>query len=59
MSVTVTVAHRAALMTDEELLVEYDWTARERPVNDHEALRREYVLSRYYLELIKRNLRWS
>lgn len=59
MSITVTVAHRASLMSDDELLQEYDWEARERPVNEHEEYKQRYVLARYHAELIRRNLQWS
>lgn len=55
MTFTATVAR----MSDEELLNEYDWVARDMPVNQHEADAREFKLERMHRVLVRRGLDWS
>lgn len=55
----MTARQRYLSLTDTDLLEEYDWIARERPVSQHEADRHMWAMDVIHGELMRRGLQWS
>jgi len=52
-------AETLADMTPDELLTEYDWVARDKPVSQHEANQREWKQDRIHAALVARGIAWT
>ncbi len=52
----MTYSQTVRRMSDQELLDEYDWVARERCVSDHEVYRMEWAMEQMHAELMRRGL---